>query len=217
MRSVVSASRCEVVSPHSSASSRVKAFCNVRSSTEPPASMRANSAPPPNNLRATVVSFRPAVSAYARARRINSDVLMPEICDISHERTRGKFPRARHAVKNVNIGMKTDPESIRARVQDLLAKSGKSKRAASTEAGLGETFLRDYLSGRARQLTPDKAASLSTVLPATAAYILLGTEGEPHLMGISELWPDISPEDRVNLLRLAESLAKKSESSKSKH
>ena len=72
--------------------------------------------------------------------------------------------------------MSTEPEQMRERIRAALEESGLSMRDASMKAGLGETWLRDYLSGRYDAIKTDSLTALAGVLGKAPEWLLTGRE-----------------------------------------
>lgn len=64
--------------------------------------------------------------------------------------------------------------AILARLERLLAGLGKSAQQASTDAGLGESFIRDFRSGKSKSPTLENLASLSKALETTPEFLAFG-------------------------------------------
>lgn len=94
-----------------------------------------------------------------------------------------------------------DLDAIRKRVMKALDDSGLSRRQVSMDAGLGETYLRDYLSGRYGDISVQKLTALAAALKKSPEWLLSG-EGDEAPAGGAEaaevlsIFPKLSAKGR---------------------
>ena len=98
-----------------------------------------------------------------------------------------------------------EDEPWRQRLAKALVASGKSKRGASLEAGLGPSYLSGILE-EGKQPKLSKVGQLCEVLGISLDYLVYGPDGDEHLPQILEIWKQMSPEEQQGLLRFLESL-----------
>jgi transcriptional regulator with XRE-family HTH domain len=72
--------------------------------------------------------------------------------------------------------MSIEADQMRERVRAALDEAGLSMRDASMRAGLGETWLRDFLSGRYDAIKTDSLTALAAVLRKAPEWLLTGRE-----------------------------------------
>jgi transcriptional regulator with XRE-family HTH domain len=98
-------------------------------------------------------------------------------------------------------------EEWRQRLQDAVAKSGKSMRAISLAAGCSPGYLHSILKGD-REPTIARLVKISSVVGVSVTYVVLGVEMSQTQEALLLLMSDLPDEQKQLLLELARSLAR---------
>jgi transcriptional regulator with XRE-family HTH domain len=104
-------------------------------------------------------------------------------------------------------------QGIRDRIRERMEGLGLSMREVSLAAGLSDSYVRDYLAGRATLMKAENLLKLAPVLQTTPEWLLSGVGepggADPETAEIISLLPRLSERARASVRELARELAGK--------